>query len=466
MMKKFDFPDRSLILMFSISFLILVTASHVRHHLFQSNALDLGWFDQAVYLISQGQTPIVSFSDFHILGDHASFIFYAIALLYKIYPTVSWLFILQALALSITIIPIYQLSLQAGLKKHQGITMSLVYLLYPLVFNVNLFDFHPEVIALPALLGSIYAGREDHFLGFCLGILTVLMCKAVLSLTVLGMGVWLFFFEKKKRYGMIALTVGIFWFILTTQLIIPYFSGAEAAAVNRYAFLGNSVTEILINLILKPQIILSKIFTLTNLEYLLFLFIPLIWGLSPRHLSPLVAAIPALGLNLITDYRPQKDLVHQYSLPILPFLLLIVIATVADNKAWFRQQWKILLWVFIAFLALGKYGYFASNYLQQTDTLAAMQTAIKLVPPQVSLLTTPQIAPHLTHRAKVDLAIKAEEPFDLEEFEVVLLNQRHPSWPDSQETVNRLTQTLKQSDQFELKYQKDDVFLFQKRRDG
>jgi uncharacterized membrane protein len=303
--KKTILSHLSLILLISISFFILITASHLRHFLFQSNALDLGWFDQAVYLISIGETPVVSFSDFHILGDHASFMFYLIAILYKIYPTVSWLFFLQALALSITVIPLYQLSLLAKLTHKEAITICVVYLLYPLTFNVNLFDFHPEVIALPCLLWAVYAARINHIMGFCLSLIIILSCKAVLSLTVVGMGVWLLFFEKKKLYGAIALGLGSAWFILTTQVIIPQFSGAEAAAVYRYSFLGDSVTEIILNLFLKPQIILSKIFTLANLEYLVYLFIPLIWGLSPRYFSPLVAAFPALALNLITDYRPQ-----------------------------------------------------------------------------------------------------------------------------------------------------------------
>jgi uncharacterized membrane protein len=68
-----------------IAFFILFICSSVRHILFQSNALDLGWFDQAIYLISKGSPPIVSFVDYHILGDHAAFIFYPISLFYKLY---------------------------------------------------------------------------------------------------------------------------------------------------------------------------------------------------------------------------------------------------------------------------------------------------------------------------------------------------------------------------------------------
>lgn len=52
------------------SALVLFGCSSLRHQLFHSAAWDLGIFDQAVYLISQGQSPISSFLGFHILGDH------------------------------------------------------------------------------------------------------------------------------------------------------------------------------------------------------------------------------------------------------------------------------------------------------------------------------------------------------------------------------------------------------------
>ncbi|MEJ1935584.1 DUF2079 domain-containing protein, partial [Nostoc sp. NIES-2111] len=95
------------------SVLILLAASSLRHELFQSTAFDLGIFDQAVYLISQGKEPVTTIQGFHILGDHAAWIFYPLALLYKIYPSVYWLFAVQVIALGIAALPIWYLSLQA-----------------------------------------------------------------------------------------------------------------------------------------------------------------------------------------------------------------------------------------------------------------------------------------------------------------------------------------------------------------
>jgi uncharacterized membrane protein len=455
----------SIIILVVFSFFILLISSSIRHLIFQSNALDLGWFDQGIYLISQGKKPIISFVDYHIMGDHAAFILYPIALLYKIYPTVYWLLAIQALALSISALLIYKLSLQAGLKHQLAITLSIVYLLYPLIFNINLFDFHPDVIAVPALLWAVLAARMNSISGFLSAILIVLSSKAILSLTIAAMGLWLLLFEKKRFYGSIAIIAGIAWFILSTQIIIPLLTGSDAAAEmadGRYSYLGNSVGEIIKNLFLKPNLILGKLFSLANLEYLIFLLIPLIWGLSPRYLTPLIAAIPTLALNLITDYLPQKNLTNQYSLAIIPFLFLAVIATLAAGKGWLKRPRNILIWSLIAFIALAKYGYFGSIYLKTLDTWQATKEAVSLVNTSGGVLTNSAIAPHLTHRELIKLPIQGSETLDLKQFDHILLNKRHPGWSSSPELIQQFLTRLELTPEFKLTYQQDDVFLYQK----
>ena len=451
-----------LVYLISISSIILFIASSVRHALFQSTAFDLGIFDNGVYLISQGKTPYVTFRELHILGDHAAWILYPIALLYKIYPHVHWLFAVQAIALSLAALPIWYLAKLEGLKESQANTIALVYLLYPLIFNVNLFDFHPEVIAVSAILWAVLAARLNKLFWFCVAIIIILGCKAVLALTVAAMGIWWLIWEKKRLYGIIAVVAGVSWFIIATQIIIPHFSGEEAAAVGRYTFLGNSVLEIAKNLILKPQIILSYLFNLANLEYLLLLFIPVIWGISWQHLTNLIPAIPTLFLNLLTDYQPQKDLIHQYSLPIVPFLLLTAIASLAAGNSWLKTNRNIIIWSIIAFLALAKVGYFSSKYLNSLDTWKATHEALTMIDTQGSILTSAHIATHLTHRSIVELAIEGSDSKDVTQFDYILLNLRHPGWNSSSEIVNNLLNQAKQNSQFQLVYQKDDIFLFQK----
>jgi len=454
-----EFP---LIGMVGVAALILFVCSSVRHALFQSTAFDLGIFDNAIYLISQGKEPIVSFRGLHILGDHAAWILYLIAIPYKIYPSVYWLFAIQGLSLAMGALPTWYLSIQAGLNKAQAYGVAIAYLLYPVVFNVNLFDFHPEVIAVPLILTSVWAARARKLGWFIVAVILTLGCKAVLALTIVGMGIWFIVKENRSTYGAIAILAGTFWFIIATQLIIPAFSGEEAAAVGRYDFLGDSVTEIALNLISKPGLVWGKIFTSANLEYLLLLFVPWLWGISYKHLAPLFGAAPLLLLNLLTDYQLQKDLIHQYSLPILPFLALAAIATLGSGGGWLRSRRGIIIWSIITWLALAKFGYFGGQYLQSRDTRIATKMAINQITSLSAVLAPATVVPHLTHRPVVEAIDNSIPQPDLDRFQYVMINSRHLGINVAPELVNNLLLQLKRSPDFRLDFQQDDVFLFSK----
>jgi len=464
--KGSDTNSKALAGIILVSVSILFVCSSLRHALFQSSAFDLGYFDQAIYLIAQGKTPIVSFWGYHFLGGHADWILYLLALPYKIYPDIHWLFAIQAVALALGALPTWHIARQAGLKETQALAMAAVYLLYPLVFNLNLFDFHPEVMALPALLGAILAARNRRMGWFCLSIIFILGCRDALSLTVAAMGFWLLVFEKKRWYGAIALFAGSAWFLIATQVIIPFFRPGGVEAVGRYAYLGNSVLEIIQNLFLQPGLILGRIFSLSTLEYLALLISPVIWGLSLQSLTPLVAAIPTLIINLLSDSPAQRDLVHQYSLPILPFLLVAVIASLAAGKAWLRNSRSLVLWSFVLFLALAKYGYFGSIYLDSLDTWQATREAIAQVQTPGGVLTTAEISPHLTHRQLVKFTDINFPPTNLAQFDYVLLNIRHPGWQSNREFATSLLEQLKNTSEFAVNYQRDDVYLFKTVKKG
>jgi uncharacterized membrane protein len=450
----------------SISTLILLISSSLRHELFNSSG-DLAFFDQGVYLISQGQLPFSSVLGFHVLSDHAAWILYFLALLYKIYPSVYWLFAVQSGALALGALPTYFLSLQAGLKESQAVAMVAVYLLYPVVYNSNLCDFHPDTIAVPALLTAVFAARAKKIVWFSVSILLVLGCKAVLSLTVVAMGVWLLFFERRRLYGAIAIISGIAWFLVANNIIIPFF-GNETALVQRhfyrYSYLGNSFPEMVKNLLSQPQIIFSPIFSPINLEYLVFFFAPVLWGLRPQSMISLVGAIPCVAMNILSDHDSQKNLVLHYSLPALPFLILAIIASLATGKTWLKQKRAIVLWSLAGFLILGKFGFFPSKYISSLDTWQATKEAIALIKTKDSVFTTDVITPHLTHRSLISYKYNDPQKFDeANSFYYVLLNIRHPGWAASLESYENLLNHLKNKSKYKLKYQRDDVYLFVKK---
>lgn len=479
-----------------VAAIVFFVCSSLRHALFHSTGFDLGIYDQVVYLISQGESPISSFLGYHHLGNHGAWAVYPLGLFYLIYPDVHWLLLVQALCLALGAWPTWSLASKAGLNQGQAVAIAFSYLLYPVVFNVNLFDFHPEVMALPAILAAILAARLQCIFWFVVAIVWVLGCKAVLSLTVAAMGFWLLTFERRKFCGIIALCLGIFWFIVVTQGIIPFFSGEEVAGVGRYSYLGNSVLGIIINILLQPGLVLARIFSLDTIKYIFLLALPLIWGIFPLittnksvlpHLIPLIPTIPTILLNVLSEVPFQRSLSYQYSLPAISFLLLAVISCLAavsqtenhniqsDSPLIIKLQISkfnlklpmpnfiypkmMILWSLLIFLLLGNLADL-SLYFNSLDNWQATRSAITQVKTKGGILTDNRLAPHFTHRQIVKL-LNQTEPDNLDEFDYVVLNLRHP-WPDTQEAGIILSKNLKNHQEWQLNYQQDDVFVFQR----
>lgn len=442
------------------SFVVFFTLSVIRHLLLQSNALDLGYFDQGVYLISQGETPIVSFRPYHILGDHAAWILYVIAGLYKIFPSVYWLLGIQSAACAIAAIPVWFLAQQAGLDRSKSNVIAIAYLLYPLVFNVNLFDFRPDAIALPLFFAGIWAARANRIGWFTLCIVLILGCRASFALSIAAMGIWLIGFEQRKNPGAIALVLSMSWFIIATQGIISHFRPAGADFMMRYSYLGASLGEIVQNLVLKPWLWVGQLFLIENASYLLLILIPVGWGISMRHLAPLIATIPVFVINALSENFSQRDLVQHYSLPILPFLMVVSISTVAAQR---RRSPLILVWSLIGFLALAKFGYFWSVYLDRVAILPETYAAIAQITTKEPVLTTSYVVPHLTHRTTIDFLKLSDPTTNPSRFKYVLLNPAVPGWASSPELAQQVLSQVQANPDFELRYQKNSVYLFVKR---
>jgi len=109
------------------------------------------------------------------MGNHAAWV-YPLSLLYKIYPDVHWLLAVQAVALALG--HCVHLARHAGHGAASSSNGSII--CYP-GFNVNLFEFHPEVMALPVFLGAVLAARKSRTGWFCLSIISISGMQAVLS---------------------------------------------------------------------------------------------------------------------------------------------------------------------------------------------------------------------------------------------------------------------------------------------
>ena len=438
---------------------VLFTCSSLRHALFQSTPLDLALFDQLVYLVSQGLSPISSFLGFHLLGDHAAIILYPIALLCKLVPSVYWLFFVQAIALAAGVVPIYALSVQAGLSTKYARALAVCYLLYPALFNINFYtDYRPEAIAVPALLWACWAGTAKQTWQLAVAVSLVLSCKDTLSFTVIAFGVWLWISERRRVYGLACVGVGLLWLGATIGYLVPMLRQGQPGGVVFYASMGGSTQEIIGHLITAPGDILGRIVSPDRGFYYLLLVLPVVTGLHWRQALAAIPAVPMLVLNVLSEFEPQRDLIHHYSLPIFPFIFLWLVRSLQHyqnqgNRKWLAPRW-LIVGSCIALLTLAQYSYFWTRYLSRVSYLDAVIEAVSRVPDQASVLASNPFCSHLSHRSHINSIDNPLTQAQLKTYDYVLLDR--PTAPD---VIQQYLQ-IQNSARFKLVYGRAGVTAF------
>ena len=455
----------------AITSLVLFAFSSLQLWLFREGN-DLAFFDQLVYLLSRGETPISTILEgVHLIGDHGAIVLYPISLLYVIYPDVHWLLAIQAIAFALATAPIYGLSRDSGLSINYARAIAVCYVLYPAIFNINFYaEFRPETIALPALIWSVWAAKKRAIGQYAIAIILVLSCKEALALTVIGLGLWLSVCQKRFWYGISTMAAGGAWFIFAALYLIPTFRGGhQMAGTWHYESLGTSLSEIALKILTNPQILLNRALMGDRLFYYLLLVSPILIGLHWRKILTVVPALPMLGLNILADYPRQRDLIHQYALPIIPFLFVWLIASLVyltrhRLRRWLSPRW-LIVWSAIAWLALAKYGYFWTRYAPLYSNVGAVHQAVKLVDREARVLTSGYVAPHLSQRSMITLLGDDDnvERIAKHNIDTVLIAKQHLGFGITPQAAAKTLQSLSESAQFKLVYQQQDVFLWQKK---
>ncbi|OYT57595.1 MAG: hypothetical protein B6U76_00520 [Desulfurococcales archaeon ex4484_217_2] len=325
----FKIPWRSTVIVVAIIvYTILFSyASIIRAYVLKSGAHDLGVFAQALYSTLKGllffETPDYQLYGVRsFFGIHFSPILFAYVPLYAVFPRFEILLIIQTIIVSIAALPLYKLALHIVKDKKLAITISILYLLNPLIHAANLYDFHLESL-FPLLyylmfLGYVKDNRKLFIISWIIMCLTIEFIQSIL-----------FFF-------------GVY--LVVKEILIPYFLGnrkprkhcRELAIYIIPLILAPIIYIVQVNITLhfvEKQLLLSRhvesllSFTLSGIGkdiyprivYLILLFAPycFLQVLSPLELIPLM---PLLILALASAYKPFYTIGWQYGLFAVPIL--------------------------------------------------------------------------------------------------------------------------------------------------
>jgi uncharacterized membrane protein len=450
----------------------------LRHAWFQTSAWDLAIFSQAVDLIGRGLPAHSSLLGFHILGDHGALVLYPLAVLARLLPVPWLLIILQSAALAAAVFPLDRLGRRRGLRPAARALSLAVLLLYPVVFNTAIFDFHPEVLAFPLVFEAIARlerGRPRDQLAVVVCLLLALTCKLALALLVIGFALAALI-RGMRRLALVLLGLARAWLAAIGGVLMPAFGGV-AAGLQRHGekfgldpgALGAGADPLQ-----AWTIAVGNLFCWPNLGYVLLLMLPVMYVFlhrQPRRfLLGLLPFLPLMLVNLTAASLAMKDLVHHYSLFLVPFLVTGVQQTLVGSAAggagdgygpWLRPRLLpvILAWAVLSFLIFSRVSFFATSFRDRLDTAEPLRAAIALIRPDASVLTANQIAPHLARRPVLALTSTTTVQ-QLGQYQVVLLDRRHPGWKSSPKLVAAIIERLRADPCVSLRFDRGGVLLF------
>tara|TARA_B100002052_G_scaffold9420_2_gene7872 strand:- start:494 stop:1903 length:1410 start_codon:yes stop_codon:yes gene_type:complete len=396
--------------------------SALRHGLLQSNAYDLGLFDQWVWLIGTGQAPISSMEGVHVLADHGAWLLYFAGAAYRLMPSVQWLLASQALALSFTAIPIWWLAHQAGLEQRRCWLACGLWWLQPVVFNTNLFDVHPETWVMPAFALALWAERARRPLLWLALLILMLGARDGLVLVIGGMALDLAW-RRCWRWSGVAAGLALGWLALLSRWLYPWLRDGEGpkAAERMFDHLSGPLPHLL-----------QSIDWSGGLFYLVLLSLSCAPLWRRQSLPTLLISTPLLLVNLLSASASYRTLIHHYSLPLA---LIAVVAAIdglpkqRENRR--RFSWS-LSWAVACWLALAKPWFFTGPYLQRLALLTDVHDAITLVQPDDAVLTTSYLVPQLSQRSWIGFP-KQGVKTDLNQspWTLLLLNPKDSGWGSS-----------------------------------
>ena len=425
-------PPKQLWLISLLIGLLGWSCSAARHWLLQSNAYDLGLFDQWAWLVSQGLPPMSSMEGVHLLADHGAWWLYLGGALYTIQPTLQWLLASQALALSCTAIPIWMLAAQARLPTRLCWLACLLWWLQPVVFNSNLFDFHPEVWGMPVLALALWAERADRPWLWMTLLLTLLGFRDGLLQVIAGLAIeqaWL----RRWRWSTAATVLSGGWLLMLSRWLYPWLRDGEGpkAAGQMFGHLSGS-----------PVQVLNSLDWLGGASYLLLLALPcgVLWR---RNSFPvLLIGLPLVVVNLLSASSSYRTLVHHYSLPLAVIAVVAAIEGLAAGERQgrslsYRHRFLVAGWAVLCWLALAKPWFFTGPYLERLGMRQDVTEAIRLVPPEARVLSTSYLAPQLSQRQWIAFPKKSfDAPLKASHWTVLLLNPDDAGW-GSAKTVQK-----------------------------
>jgi len=343
---KEDVKNRIVWLLITAYILCFGYLSFLKYQSFGYQDFDLAVYGQALWNILHGSI-YSSILGIDFLGNHAGFIVFLIAPVYFVFRSPLTLLLIQSISLGIAAYPIYLIA-KKELNRDIGLAIVFIYLIYPVLGYVNLFEFHPQTLAIPFLILTYYYFEKENFKMFVIFMSLSLICQENISLIIALFGIYAFFIKKDIKWLLTPFLIGIAWFYIMVFKIIPYFNKDIIDFISIYNHIGSSLPEALGSIILHPIKIIKIMFKWQKIVYLLQIFLPV--SFLPLFDLRIFIIAPIFVQHLLSLRPSEYNINTHYAAELIPFIFISTIYGIKRILSFDRLKTGAIRRFFILFI--------------------------------------------------------------------------------------------------------------------
>jgi len=377
--------------LFFIAYLILILVKHFHF----GTGYDLSIVDQIVWKYSQFKAPITSIQFYpftSLLTDHVELIYILIAPFYWFYNNVLTLLVLQTLLVSFSGIPIYFLARKKGINLWLSFSLLVSYLMFYGIQNALWSDAHSLAFGASFLAWLIYFLNSKNMRWIFITFFLTIICKEDMAFLTLLIG-FIYFLIYRNRTAAYLVGLSLVYLFAIFYVYFPHFTHDGY----RYMAKGGLFSD------------LNVSYYYDSFDKRSVIFYSVAWfGLLPL-LAPLFL-LPAFGD--VTHYfifghlvTGAQGLFEHYRITLAPLLVLPTIIVISKYK---RLNTKLVATYIIIFALIFQYvlhlplSYLGKKWFwHEPEAVKNIQTIIKDLPKDASVVSQNNIIPHIAHRDQV-----------------------------------------------------------------
>ena len=348
---------RRVVLGMAVFAAVLSTITILKYLTFNTYAWDLGIYNQVMWSLVTGHgfqyTPEYFINPSgNYMAQHFAPDLLLLAPIYALAPSPATLLVVQSLVVALGAYPVWLLAVDRGLSRRTSSLLALSYLLYPPVWGVGWYDFHLEVLLVPAMLFAMHFWTRRRWGGFWASFLVGMFTLESAVLLVVFFGLTLALVQRRQTWAflrrprvrpvaawrpLLVAGVAVAFFVavrdvqrLLNPVIPPAFLDVYRGA-SYWSVLGISdpfdFPALLATIVLHPDRVASALLYawLAKLVYLGFFLVPLLL-LPLRKPVWLLPALPSFVGFFLSNYAPYYSLGYQYSAFLIPWFYIAAIA--------------------------------------------------------------------------------------------------------------------------------------------